>query len=244
MEKEKIETRVTKPEIKFFENESEQIIISNEVELTLDNKINLIESFMKNNSGKGKSELEKDNLYLDAQNLHKEYSTSLRNVKYNFHLNRNQWNFLTNLILSKIEYDVNTVFFAIELTDMLGALKEIKFTNGTDIIPFPVNATEVTYIYHLISPHKVKGLTKEAYMFAQVLKRIGNISKVLNYYNTTGENLFKDIKNWVVSFEEGVYVENINSPSTIESSKSDVKFDSESGEVKVSKPKKEKSDKI
>jgi hypothetical protein len=44
-------------------------------------------------------------------------------------------------------------------------------------------------------------------MFSQVLKRIGSISKVFNYYDTYGKNLSVDIQNWVTSFEEGVSVE-------------------------------------
>ena len=44
-------------------------------------------------------------------------------------------------------------------------------------------------------------------MFSQVLKRIGAISKVFNYYDTSGKNLSNDIQDWVTSFEEGVIVE-------------------------------------
>jgi hypothetical protein len=86
-------------------------------------------------------------------------------------------------------------------------MRDAKYTNDTELVSFPVDATEITYVYHLISQYKVKGLTKEAYMFSQVLKRIGSISKVFNYYDTSGKNLSTDIQNWVTSFEEGVTVE-------------------------------------
>ena len=124
----------------------------------------------------------KDNLYQNAQNIWNNFTNSLKEAKYNFHLNRPQHKFLTDLILTKMEYDVNTVFFAIELTNMMGGMKEAKYTNDKDLISFSVNATEITYIYHLISKHKVKGLTKDAYTFSQILYRIGNISKIFNYY--------------------------------------------------------------
>jgi hypothetical protein len=133
-----------------------------------------------------------------------EYANSLKEAKYNFHLNRPQWKFLTDLVLSKLEYDVNTVFFAIELTDLLGSMRDVKFTDDTQLIPFPVNATEITYVYHLIAKHKVKGLTKDAYLFSEILIRIGNISKLFNYYDTVGKNLSSDVQNWVSAFEEGV----------------------------------------
>ena len=202
-----IVTNVVKPEIKFFENETENLVIDTFNEAILDGKISAIESYMENNSGKGKSDDEKDELYKNAQDLWKEYTNSLKAAKYNFHLNRSQWKFLTDLILSKLEYDVNTVFFAIELTNLLGSMKDVKYSNDKELLSFPVNATEITYIYHLISKHKVKGLTKDSYLFSEVLVRIGNISKVFNYYDTYAKNMSTDIQNWVTAFEDGVIVE-------------------------------------
>lgn len=204
-----IETNVVKPEVRFFENDSENLIIDAFNEALLDGKVSSIESYIDNNSGKGKTDEEKDELYRNAQDLWKEYTSTLKDAKYNFHLNRPQWKFLTDLILSKLEYDVNTVFFAIELTNLLGTMRDVKYANDTELVAFPVNATEITYIYHLISKHKVKGLTKDSYLFSEILVRIGNISKVFNYYDTYAKNLSTEIQDWVASFEEGIIVENI-----------------------------------
>jgi hypothetical protein len=203
-----IETNVVKPEISFFENETENLLITPFYESELDSKIKNIENFITSNDGKGLSEDEQDAIYKGAQELWMAYANSLKDAKYNFHLNRPQWKFVTDLVLSKLEYDVNTVFFAIELTELLGSMKDAKFIDDNQLVPFPVNATEITYIYHLIAKHKVKGLTKEAYLFSEVLKRIGAISKVFNYYDTCGKNLSTDIQNWVTTFEEGVSFEN------------------------------------
>lgn len=204
-----IETNVVKPQVRFFENDTENLVIDPFNEALLDAKVSSIESYMDNNSGKGISDEEKDNLYGNAQGLWMEYTSTLKDAKYNFHLNRPQWKFLTDLILSKLEYDVNTVFFAIELTDLLGTMRDVKYASDTELVAFPVNATEITYIYHLISKHKVKGLTKDSYLFSEILVRIGNISKVFNYYDTYAKNLSTEIQNWVTSFEEGIIVESI-----------------------------------
>lgn len=212
-----IETRVVKPAVSFFENELNNLIISFQEESNLDSKIKDIEDYMKNNSGKGKTEQEKDELYQNAQNLWHGYSSALKTAKYNFYLNRPQHKFLTDLILTKMEYDVNTVFFAIELTNMLGSMKEAKYTNDDDLIAFAVNATEITYIYHLISKHKVKGLTKDAYTFSKILLRIGGISKMFNYYEAASKNLSQDIQDWVLTFEDGVVsdkFENVSETNT------------------------------
>jgi hypothetical protein len=210
---EQIETRVVKPAVSFFENEVDNLIITPQEESILDSKIKDIEDYMKNNSGKGKSEQEKDELYKSAQNLWHSYSSSLKNAQYTFHLNRPQHKFLTDLILTKMEYDVNTVFFAIELTDMMGNMKGAKYTDDNGLVSFSVNATEITYIYHLISKHKVKGLSKDAYLFSQILYRIGRISKMINYYDAAHKNLSGDIQNWVLTFEDGVEMESTSKKS-------------------------------
>jgi hypothetical protein len=68
----------------------------------------------------------------------------------------------------------------------------------------------------LISKHKVKGLSKDAYTFANVLYRIGNISKIFSYYETASKNLSTDVQNWVMTFEEGVEYDKFQNEKTIE----------------------------
>ena len=209
---EKIETKVIKPEISFFESDINNLMIDSNEEANLDARAKDVENFMKNNTGKGKSEEEKDELYQQAQLLWNNFVDALKNAKYNFYLNRPQHKFLTDLILTKMEYDVNTVFFAIELTNMLGSMKEAKYTNDKDLVSFPVNATEITYTYHLISKHKVKGLSKEAYIFSQILYRFGGISKIINYYEALSKNVSSDIQEWVMTFEDGVNSDKFPTP--------------------------------
>ena len=96
------------------------------------------------------------------------------------------------------------MFFAIELTNLLGSMEKVKFSNDKDLIAFPVNATEITYIYHLISKYTVKGLVRDAYTFSQVLIRIGSISKIFNYYETTSKSLSSEIQDWILTLEDDV----------------------------------------
>ena len=105
---------------------------------------------------------------------------------------------------------------AIELTNLLASMKDTKFTDDNQLTAFSVDATEITYIYHLISKHKVKGLSKDSYTFANILKRIGDISKVFNYYDTAAKNLTGEIQNWVAAFEEGVTIESTRELETVE----------------------------
>ena len=208
MQKHEFETNVVKPSLITFENEVEYRLISTQDEATLDFTINEIESFMKNNEGKGKSELEKDELYKGAIDLWNKYATTLRDVNFTFYLDRRQYNFLTDLLIKYMEYDVNTLFLAIELTNMLGDWNKIG-TSKDDLTlnGYTTDATEITYIYHLISKHKVKGLSASSYRFAEVLRRIGTISKIIAYYDTYAKNMSKEIQAWVASFEDGDLIE-------------------------------------
>jgi hypothetical protein len=211
-----LESVTVKPELSFFENEQNHTIFNSSEESILDNRVGDIENYLKQNYGQKKTESEKDELYKESQRLWHLYVSSLRDVKYNFFLNRAQHKFLTDLILTKLEYDVNTVFFAIELTNLLGGMKDLKFSTDQDLISIPVNATEITYIYHLISKHKVKGLTKDAYTFSKILLRIGSISKVFNYYENISKTLSKEIQDWIVTFDEGVSLDENASASFLE----------------------------
>ena len=203
-----IQTHTTKPEVITVINDITSRLISIESEVNLDAKITKVEDYMINNSARGKSNVEKDATYGAAQSLHKEYLHEFLEAKYNFWLNRPQYNFLTDLILTKLEYDVNTVFIAIELTNLMASMKaKGKYSNDQDVICYEITATELTYVYHLLAKHTVKGLTKQAYTYVEILSRIGELSKIFNYYETTNKNIVTDITDWVVTFDESVQLE-------------------------------------
>ena len=96
-----IQTNVIKPSVIFTENGIDYKNIGEDFESNLDNKYQAILDFIKNNDGKGKTELEKDSLYKSAQELCIDYTNTLKSTKYNFNLNRTQWKYLSDLILQK-----------------------------------------------------------------------------------------------------------------------------------------------
>jgi hypothetical protein len=201
-----ITTNTIKPEFNF--NESLRLL--DEVhESNLDVKSEEIINFITKNKGRGESEEVQDNLYKDAQVLWKNFSSELESIKYNFLLNRPQSKYLKDLLSNKLEYDTNTVFFAIELSKMLENMTNL--TNDVDYQSIELSATEITYVYHLISKHKVKGLTKDTYNFVDILMLIGKTSKIFDYYNTLLENLSTDIKEWVTLFDENVTSDKVSS---------------------------------
>lgn len=201
MSNKKIETLVQKPELTFFENEEMFRMLDFDVESTLDMKSESVEEYMRSNTGHALSEVEKDALYATAQNLYVEFKNYLREAKFNFFFNRAQYNLLTDLLLKKLEYDVNTLFIAMELNTMLKELHNTKFVTDTELVEMKLTATELTYMYHLIQNHKVKGLCKEAYTFAELLTRIGNVSKIINFYDAKAKSLVEDIQKWALRFD-------------------------------------------
>lgn len=199
----KVETNVIKPETSIFVNESMFRLIEIESEIGLDSGISSIESYLSSTSGYNKTETEKDECYLTAQNKFKDFRSILKDLKINFYVNRVQFNYLTDLILKKLEYNADSVFFAIELTDLMGNISGMKFANDEEVKPIKVNPTEITYVYHLISQHKVKGLTKDAYTFSKILRRIGEIAKIVSYYDNKAKELSGLIKDWAASTLNG-----------------------------------------
>lgn len=209
-----IQVNTVKPELSFFENEVLNRLLNFDRELMLDSKIEEVESFMVKNTGHGLVEELKDALYGKAQNIYNEYKKSLRDVRFNFYLNRPQYNLLTDILLKRLEYDVNTVFIAIELTDLLGGMEGTKFQNDKEIKLFEVTATELTYIYHLIQNYKIKGLSKEAYVFSKLLVRIGEVSKVINYYDAIAKRLPEDIQQWALRMDASDVIKGESLPVT------------------------------
>jgi hypothetical protein len=197
----KIEVNTVKPELSFFLNEKMYHLLDFDMELKLDGGVSSLESYMNETTGFGKTDEQKDMDYAHAQMMWKQYQSDLRDCRFNFYLNRPQYNLLTDIILKKLEYDVNTVFIAIELTELLGSMNGTKFSNDDDLKEFKVTATEITYIYHLIQNYKVKGLTKDAYTFSKILIRIGEISKIVNYYDAYAKNLTEEISKWALRLD-------------------------------------------
>lgn len=213
---EKLPTNTVKPDLSFFENENLNRILNFDRELSLDSKLEAVDSYMKTNTGIGLSDLEKDEIYATAQRTLNDFKAELRNVKFNFYLNRPQYNLVTDLFLKKLEYDVNNIFIAIELTELLGGMKGVKYKDDVELKCFEANATEITYIYHLIQTHKVKGLTREAYVFSKILIRIGDLSKIISYYDTSAKNLVDDISKWALKMDDSPVMGEAVTPEELE----------------------------
>jgi len=207
-EKQEIETNVIKPSLFIKNGNDTQRILPSLNEISMDSAIIEVSNYIMNNDGRFKSEEFKDILYSDAKELWAKFITEFKSVKYSLYLKEKEFNFLTECLRDRLEYDANIVFFAIDLTNMLGewVTSSIKSDNdqgsNQTYNSYLLDATEATYLYHLLATLKMKGLTEETYIFAEILKRIAEISKIVSYYDTHAKNLSKIIQEWVASFDE------------------------------------------
>ncbi len=200
---EKLENSVVKPSMVILIDGVENRMISVESEVTMDKYIDEFNAFIKDNTGLDSTEEEKDQLYANGQSYIISLRNDLRDLKMSFYFNRRQYQFLTDLILKKMEYDVNTVFIAIELSDLMINMKKIKFEDDKEVNFSEMTPTELTYLYHIISTYKVKGLRDESHHFVNVLRRIGDMSKIIKYYDTYKEDLTSKLTNWAANMGGG-----------------------------------------
>lgn len=196
-----------KPSLTYTVSNVEYKLINDSDSEKLDTLLVDIENYVKSNDGQNVSEEKRDELWATANGMWKEYSSTLVNAELGFWLTRKEYNYLTDLIINKMEYDVNTVFVAIELAGFLSEMKktfeELGNSDANTPINFKITAKDVTYLYHLIAGNKVKGLSTSAFSFAEILRKIGALSKVINHYDTLSKDYWTMIGDWTASFTTG-----------------------------------------
>lgn len=196
-----------KPDIYFEAKDGEKIrIISSEDEQWLDEKFDNIIKFLKENHAQNLSEGEKDELYKKLKDMWNEVSGKtgkLNSISFDLVLHRDEHKFLVDLITNKMEYDVDTVFYAIELDKMIREMiSNNKYNGDDDAKGMKMTPLDITYLYHIISKHKVKGLNQKTKLFASVISSVGVSSKVFNYYSEMFKNISDTIQKWVLSLDD------------------------------------------
>lgn len=206
-------SKAEKPRFSMEVKGEEYRFISKEDEDHIEKTIEDIKTFVSEKGGSNTSEEEKLELQKELGELWDSLGNKdngyLSQIKYGFVLNRKQYNLLISLLRDKMEYDINTLFFAIELTEFLGStLEEKTFEDDEKPIVFDLSATDMTYLYTVLSKHVCKGLTSKTYLFSEIIRRIGDISKVINYYNNISSDLSENlIRNWYLTLGDDRVVE-------------------------------------
>jgi hypothetical protein len=193
-----------KPILK-LDNEGTLRFINETDEEALDKHITDVRAYIANNDGAGQENEVKDKLYHEAQVMYKEALSNLADVQFNLFLNRKQYKYMHDLITKNMTYTVDTIFFAIDLEQAMKTMKELaNFSDDTGMGSFPFTATDITYTYHLLKDHTVKGLQTNTLVFAEILRRIADVSKIFKYYDNAIKGLHEEITEWATLWEDGV----------------------------------------
>lgn len=177
--------------------------ISEEDENELDSLgMELIE-FLDETYGTILPEEKQDELYSKSQEMWHKYKEALDKTEFGVVLNKEDHSFLKNTLTKKMEYDVDTVFFLMEVSNRLLSFSDDNvFEDEKESRVFNFKPTELSYTYHLFSKYKVKGLVKETYNFHSTAIAFGRTSMVFNYYENVSKVLANAITEWVSSFKD------------------------------------------
>ncbi len=151
---------------------------------------------------------EREKQYAEYRDLIQSYGKFLGELKYNLSLDRDEYLFLKSLILNGLTYDRQNLFVALLIRDEFFYVVDSEKSHSktslfkeSDFTTFSLNITEITRISHLSGMFEIKGLDKKADIYASIVKKIGDVSKVFEVYNTRGQDLSERGGNWLQGFE-------------------------------------------
>ena len=152
---------------------------------------------------------ERNAQYETYKNLITKYSKTLADIKYNFIISKKEYLFMKSLIIDKISYDRQNIFVGLLVRDTFfyrydtnkSSTKTALFSEK-DIELFKMDITEITRISHLSGLQEIKGLYEKADIFANITKKIGDISKIFDIYNSKGKDLSEEGGNWIQQFDK------------------------------------------
>ena len=199
---------VEKPNVIYTDlSETEHRLISEENEEILDNKYETLLQYMRDNYSTTQLSEEKlneiyEHLVEGWNEISAKQTGKLNEISFNLILTKREAKFITDLLINKIEYDVDTVWYGMEIRNYLEeVVQKSKVNNGDDNLAMELETTasDLTYIYHLISQYKPIGLKKSTYIFAEVLRKIGLSSKMFQYYKAKYERLKSVMEYYIVN---------------------------------------------
>lgn len=181
------------------------IIINDSDRKKLDNVIEDIEKIYKTAISNVKEEREKQ--YAEFVPLLEKYGKILGATKYTLQLTKEEYLYLKALILKKISYDRQNLFIGLLVRDDFfnkydtdKAYNKTSLFDKKEVEVFSLDINEITRISHLTSLNEIQGLDEKADRFANIVKKIGDVSKMFDIYNMKGEELSNRSADWIQGF--------------------------------------------
>lgn len=191
------------------------VVIEKVDEERLDAHLQKMNSFLKDNANvSSMSSIEKDAKYKELTTMWSDFQKDLKGIEYNYFATKEEYQYLRKLINQDMEYSVNEIFIAIRVKDNFFSKGDLVFDNPkSQRGVFKVNIDDVVIVYHLFEKHKVKGLGKNAYLFANTLKTIGDINIIYNQYDKISKQASEDIGKWCAGLDMGVVTDETSVPA-------------------------------
>ena len=153
---------------------------------------------------------ERDAQYAQYRELISLYGKTLGEIKFNLLLSKEEYLLLKNIIVNKLEYDRQNLFIGLLVRDNFfhkfdtdkNYTRTALFTSDSPVEAFSLDINEITRISHLTGLYTIQGLDKKADTYANIIKKIGDISKIFEIYNSKGQTLSEEGGNWIQGFEQ------------------------------------------
>jgi len=201
------------------------IILNEEDRNSLDTILNDVDKLISTEIPKDITEHNKNTLFEKCKEYMLTYGRTFSGVKYTFGLSEAEYKLIKKIICQELEYDRQDLFIALVVKEnFFDAIEKSedwhkeKFKTEDNIDFFYVDIHEITRISHLIGQYKIKGLNKVSSNYAEVVRKIGDISKIYEYYNNLGNHMRQKCDNWIkglvdkTSEEEKVLVNKTTKP--------------------------------
>lgn len=146
---------------------------------------------------KNMTETEKDKIYDIAEYLFSNYQKIHNNLNFIFPLTFEEYKFIVEVIIRKLEYDRDGVFQVRELNkNYLGNYTKFqKDINGNDMTTW-LDINSMMILYHHITRYKIKGHQTEATLFVNIITKLEERLMLYNAYKILTERLSQEFQVW------------------------------------------------
>jgi hypothetical protein len=147
------------------------------------------------------TEAERDAKFGEMQGLLKEYSEVIRAATFNIPLLKEEHEYLTKVITVQTEYSSETILTGMDIMNKyFTLLPRFKRSSVREVITFV--SSDLLAIYMFILKHNVRGLGRNAKLFANLLVSMGIAVNIYNYFDMSAQTFDKKIANWAAGLEE------------------------------------------
>lgn len=147
---------------------------------------------------KNMTEPEKDKIYDIAEYLFNDYQKIHNNLDFIFPLTFEEWKWVVDVLIKKLDYDRDGVFQIRELNKNYLS-RYTKFTKDGPNVPemgTRLDINSMMIMYHHITRHAIKGHQTEAELFINIITKLEERLVLYNAYKILTDRLSEEFQVW------------------------------------------------